>query len=267
MPETAKNILIIDDEEIVHASIKRILTRLGYTVESAMTAQEGLELLRAHEYDAIITDLMMPEMNGVELLGRMQQEGLDTPSIMVTGYPTIKTAIQALRLGAVDYIPKPFTRQELLSPLSRALRKIKGPPTAPPLPGGEEVELGPEGARAPGIGSCFVLPKHSWAVYNQDGTFDVGIEQDFIEAIPEVERIEPPLENDLVEQGHAGLTLSCAGEVHSVFMPLSGRVIQINGPVMGNPKTLDSSAWVLRIVPSQLEEEIKSLTPCQARRP
>jgi DNA-binding NtrC family response regulator len=79
--------------------------------------------MEKEKFDVVITDLMMPEMNGLEILMAMQERQINIPSIMITGYPTIRTAIQAQRLGSVDYIPKPFTRAELLGPLNRALRR------------------------------------------------------------------------------------------------------------------------------------------------
>ncbi len=247
----AKMILVIDDEEIVHSSIKRILARIGHEVESAMTAADGLEMLAKKNYDAVITDLMMPEMNGIEMLHAMKEQQITVPTIMITGYPTIKTAIQSLRLGAVDYIPKPFTRQEILSPLNRALRRS----SEPAKPSGRGA-----GASTPRVDDCYYLPEHSWAHYNEDGTVDVGVESNYLASIAEVTLIELPLENDLVEQGYTGIRLQADGEQHGVFMPLSGRVVQINDKVVADPKSLDAKTWVVKIIPAQLQEELNSLS-------
>jgi len=250
-------ILVIDDEEIVHSSVKRILTRLGYKVEGVFTAQEALQKLEQNSYDAVITDLMMPEMNGIDMLHQMKKRKINVPTIMITGYPTIKTAIQALRLGAVDYIPKPFTRQELLSPLSRALRRSDGAETE--IAGDRPADEIHENEPTPSPGDCFYLPGHSWALYNQDGTVDIGVENGFMDSIPTVEQIETPLENDIIEQGYPGLKLKAALEVHSVFMPLSGRVVAVNEAITTTPSSLYSHIWVLRIIPSQLRTELASL--------
>ena len=256
MPEN-KRILVIDDEEIVHASITRILVRLGYEVVSVFTAQEGLDEMVKNYYDTVITDLMMPEMNGLEMLGEMKARNIDVPSIMVTGYPTIKSAIQALRLGAVDYIPKPFTREELLSPLNRVLRRTNSIIEKADDTGESKEKAKMASTLKPG--DCFYLPEHSWAVYNQDNTVDLGVEMSFLSSLPQINGIETLTENELVEQGFTGIRIKASGEVHGVFMPVSGRVVAVNEDVVGNPSSITADTWVVRIIPSHLEDEIEWL--------
>ncbi len=256
--ESRGKILVIDDEEIVHHSIKRILSRLGYEVDGVFTAQEGLDKLDNDDYLAVITDLMMPEMNGIEMMHAMKEKGVTPPTIMITGYPTIKTAIQALRLGAMDYIPKPFTRQELLSPLNRALRRSAGMQEQQQEREAEQKSY--EKSGQPILpNTCFYLPDHSWAHYNQDGTLDIGVERGFLDSIPEVDEIELPVENDLVEQGYPGFKLKAGGEVHGVFMPFSGRIVTHNEEISSDPSKLAPGVWVIRIIPSQLKEELEPL--------
>lgn len=250
-PEPQARILVIDDEEVIHASIDRILSRIGYLVEGAMNAHQGLAMMESGDYQAVITDLMMPEMNGLEMLEAMREKGLEVPTLMITGYPTIQTAVKALRLGAVDYIPKPFTRPELLGPLNRALRRGDGQNADLPCDQIPFEQLGP--------GQKFILPKHSWAVYNQDGTMDVGVEESFLASLPEIRDLECPLENDLVEQGYPGLKIKTEEEIHAVFMPLSGRVMVVNQEILDRPGKLDCKVWVLRILPGRLKEELGSL--------
>ncbi len=257
MPE-GKRILVIDDEEIIHASITRILTRLGYEVVSVFTAREGLEEMTVNDYDAVITDLMMPEMNGLEMLEEMKARNMGVPSIMVTGYPTIKSAIQSLRLGAVDYIPKPFTRQELLSPLNRAFRRINNIIEEEAAESGN-TKKSLRKATAINPGDCFYLPEHAWAMYNEDNTVELGVESSFLSSLPHVETIETLTENELAEQGFAGIKISASGEVHRVFMPLSGRVVSVNEDVIDNPSSITAETWVLRIIPSNLEDEVEWL--------
>jgi len=256
--ENPGKILVIDDEEIVHHSIKRILSRLGYEVEGVFTAQEALDKLDNNHYSAVITDLMMPEMNGIEMMHAMKERGVNPPTIMITGYPTIKSAIQALRLGAMDYIPKPFTRQELLSPLNRALRRSADMQEKEAEPEEEQKSYARPGQ--PVLpNTCFFLPDHSWALYNQDGTLDIGVERGFLDSIPPVDEIELPVENDLVEQGYPGFKLKAGGEVHGVFMPFSGRIVAANEEVSSDPSKLAPGVWVIRIIPSQLKEELEPL--------
>lgn len=205
---------------------------------------------------------MMPGMNGIELLEKMKKDGIGVPVVMITGYPTIRTAVQALRLGAVDYQAKPFTRQELMGPVNRALRRVVGERvTGPPS---VEIEPGQEGIQAPRVdvlpGDRFVLKEHSWAVYRQDGSMDIGIEASFLGTIGEIAELEAPTSGDVVEQGYVSFKLSTAGgEVHNAFMPLSGQVVEGNPDAAAMPEAIDAATWIVRIIPTRLEEELKLL--------
>lgn len=247
-------ILVVDDEEIVCESVKKILSRESYEVDMVMDAPQALALARSKPYSLLITDLMMPEMNGIELMHSLRKHGLDIPFLMITGYPTIKTAMQALRLGAIDYIPKPFTRTELISPVNRALRRreILEASTSVSAPENTCEPVKP--------GDCFVLPGHSWAVYDQDGTVTIGIEESFLGPAGPVAGIETPDPNEMIEQGYPTIKVKTRDEnVHGVFSPLSGRVVTVNQQILDDPQKLDSSQWVLRIIPSCLQADIVML--------
>ena len=252
-------ILVIDDEEIIHVSLRRMLRRQGHDVESVLSAREGLSKLYENTYDLVITDLMMPEMNGIQLLEQMKKDHLDPPVIMVTGYPTISTAVKALRLGAVDYLAKPFTRQELYGPVNRALRRSES--IADTLTMTLEMPSTDGGLQSPDVqlspGDRFYLREHSWAVYQQDGTMEVGIERSFLDGAGDVSGIECPQDGDLVEQGYISFKLTTsAREMHSVFMPLSGQVMEVNRDALGSPETIDHHTWLVRIIPSKLDTEL-----------
>ncbi len=266
-PIEPARILVIDDEEIIHHSVRKILGRHGHTVDAVLSAAEGIERLCEQDYDLVITDLMMPEMNGIELLERFKRDGIGVPVVMITGYPTIRTAVQALRLGAVDYQAKPFTRQELMGPVNRALRRtgeerVTGPPS---------IELGPdgEGIQAPRVdllpGDCFVLKEHSWARFRQDGSMDVGIEDSFLRAIGEIAALDGPTSGDLVEQGYVHFRLTTTGgEAHNAFMPLSGQVVEVHGDALALPAAITAETWLVRIIPTRLDEELRLLKRCAA---
>jgi len=106
-------------------------------------------------------------------------------------------------------------------------------------------------------GDTFYLREHSWAVFQQDGTMEVGIERSFLDAVGEVDRVECPQDGDLVEQGYISLKLTTvSGEVHSVFMPLSGQVVEVNRDAVGDPAALDRATWLVRIIPGKLDSEL-----------
>jgi len=255
-------ILVIDDEEVIHVSLRRILGRQGHEVDAVLRAEQGLELLQRRRYDLVITDLMMPDVNGIQLLERVRELGLNVPILMITGYPSIRTAVQSLRLGAVDYLAKPFTRQELLGPVNRTLRGA-----------GEDRETASAAAEPPSDadgftepqlqirpGERFFLRKHSWVVYQQDGTVQVGIEKSFLDSIGRITSIELPEETDLVEQGFTGIHLRTADdEEHGMFMPLSGQVLGVNREALEDPSSIGHETWLLQLLPVNLESELAML--------
>jgi len=254
-PNDQTKILAVDDEEIVHASLKKILNRSGYCIETVFSAREGFECMNDKQYDLVIVDLMMPEINGIQFLEALKKRGSTTPVLVITGYPTIPTAVQALRLGAVDYIAKPFTRKELMSPLVRALSIDDPKQTLQP---GKEEAIPDRSDLVPG--TVVVLPRHSWAKYDKEGTFVIGIEASFLNICGSIEELLSPCEMDMVEQGYVGFQLrNMNQEEHSVAIPLSGQVVELNHSLLNNPHLIDSETWLVRIIPSHLDEELGRL--------
>jgi DNA-binding NtrC family response regulator len=118
-------ILVIDDEPVVLKSCDRILSEEGYEIQTVQTGAEGLQKLAGDKFDIVLTDLMMPEMSGMEILKRIIVSYPDSITVMMTGYSTVQTAVEAMKLGAYDYIPKPFTPEELIESVEHALEKKK----------------------------------------------------------------------------------------------------------------------------------------------
>jgi DNA-binding NtrC family response regulator len=118
-------ILVIDDEPVVLKSCDRILSEEGYEIQTVQTGAEGLQRLAGDKFDIVLTDLMMPEISGMEILKRIMASYPDIITVMMTGYSTVQTAVEAMKLGACDYIPKPFTPEELIESVENALEKKK----------------------------------------------------------------------------------------------------------------------------------------------
>lgn len=116
-------VLVIDDEPVILKSCDKILSEEGYEIQAVQTGAEGLQKLAEEKFDIVLTDLMMPEISGMDILKRIMESSLDIIVIMITGYSTVQTAVEAMRLGAYDYIPKPFTPEELVEAVDRALEK------------------------------------------------------------------------------------------------------------------------------------------------
>jgi DNA-binding NtrC family response regulator len=114
-------ILVIDDEMIVCESCKRILEEDGYEVETALSGREAIDKMKENPFDIVLTDLKMPEIDGMEILRTFRKEYPDTIVIMITGFSTVETAVEAMKLGAFDYIPKPFTPDEVSIVVRKAI--------------------------------------------------------------------------------------------------------------------------------------------------
>ncbi|KKR30559.1 MAG: Two component, sigma54 specific, transcriptional regulator, Fis family, partial [Candidatus Gottesmanbacteria bacterium GW2011_GWC2_39_8] len=117
-----ENILLIDDDDSLRKVIAHHLTLDGYRVISASGGKEGIELFKRGEFDLVITDLKMPDMDGMEVLREIKLLRDDVVVIMITAYGTIEKAVEALKAGAFDYITKPFNRDELKIAIGKALQ-------------------------------------------------------------------------------------------------------------------------------------------------
>ncbi|HBV87278.1 MAG TPA: sigma-54-dependent Fis family transcriptional regulator [Desulfosporosinus sp.] len=118
-------ILILDDEAELRSVISKRLSRKGYEVLETGTIQEGLELLRANLFDGILLDLKLPDGNGLDLLEKIKGQQPDVQIIMLTGHGTIESAIEAMKLGAFDYLTKPCNLSELEITLQKACDQRK----------------------------------------------------------------------------------------------------------------------------------------------
>ena len=116
-----EKILVVDDESTICNSVKKILSRKGFTVDNTLNAEDALEKMKTNKYDLLITDLMMPKTNGLELLELVKKHYPDIDVLIITGYSSIESAVKATKLGALDYISKPFTPDELNDRIQKAV--------------------------------------------------------------------------------------------------------------------------------------------------
>lgn len=122
---TEENVLVVDDEAVIRDVCEQILESEGYTVTTAASGKEALHLVSEHKYDAVVTDIMMPDMSGLELLEVIKRTSMDVSTIVITGLGTFDMATQSDRLGAREFVVKPFTPDELSEAVRKALRKRK----------------------------------------------------------------------------------------------------------------------------------------------
>lgn len=115
-------LLVVDDEDTICRGCRRFLAREGFRVQTSTDAQEGLNLAREWNYDAILLDIRMPEMDGIQFLEELRKTKPDVPVIIITGYPSEETEASSKRLGATHYITKPFGPDRVTQAVCELLR-------------------------------------------------------------------------------------------------------------------------------------------------
>lgn len=120
MSET-RRVLVVDDEQEVRDTLSSVLKSLDYVPYVAANGVEALEIIKKEKIDVVLSDLYMPEMDGIELLKRVRALDKKVVFLMITAHPTIETAVEAVKKGAYDYLTKPFHIEEVRLKINRAL--------------------------------------------------------------------------------------------------------------------------------------------------
>jgi DNA-binding NtrC family response regulator len=115
------HLLAVDDDGAIRELLKEFFQGLGYEIALAANGSEALSIIRQQDFDCIISDHVMPDMNGLELLERLREQNKKIPFLMITGYPAIETAVEVMKRGAYDYITKPLQLEDVRIKVERAL--------------------------------------------------------------------------------------------------------------------------------------------------
>lgn len=118
-------VLVVDDEGANRYSVSKTLQRVGYIVSEAATGEEALEIMGKQLFDVVLTDIRMPGLDGVELLRRIKEDSPDVIVILMTAYASLGTAVEALRLGAHDYLIKPSSSQDIRQSVARGVERAQ----------------------------------------------------------------------------------------------------------------------------------------------
>ena len=118
-------VLVIDDDEGVRDALSAFLSETGFEVSTASNGHQGIELLKEEKFDVFLVDLVMPGKGGLDLLKEASELNITTPAIVVTAHATVRTAVEAMKVGAFDYVTKPFVLDELLIIIDRAINVSK----------------------------------------------------------------------------------------------------------------------------------------------
>jgi len=116
-----RKVLVVDDEPIVTRSCRRVLAEAGYEVDTSDSGREGMGRALAEDFDLIVTDLKMPDLDGMQLVRTLRSQRPHTAVVVITGYGTVRSAVEATKAGVSDYIEKPFTPEQITEAANRAL--------------------------------------------------------------------------------------------------------------------------------------------------
>ncbi len=249
--KTKPKILIVDDEINVCKSIASALEDQGYIIDTALSGEEGLNKHSENKYDLIVADLMMPDITGIELLKRVKEKTPNVQFIVVTGYPSIKTAVEAIKLGAFDYIPKPFTPDELRSLVNRALQYYSM----------EKPELKPIPA------DYYCIIDNCWAKIEGGGNVRIGVHERLIKDMKEIAMLELPNVGEIRYQGEACARITTIdNRTFRIWTPVSGKIIAINEGIYKELDKLTNDpyyeGWLILLKPTNLDADLKNLVKC-----
>lgn len=258
------DILLIDDEQVVRDAVRRVCEAGGLTIETAADAKTGLEKVQKDTYRLVVCDIMLPELDGFHILDSMQRLGVRSPLIMITGYSTMQNAVDALKNGAIDFVPKPFTADELESAIHRGLQYhalTQGPASL----GEGEIDLSTLAVPCPT--DYYRLGNLSWARIEPNGSGLIGVTDLFLKTVSPVGEVRfRELDCELVQGTACAEIASEDGLVHDVLSPFSGRIIERNDELLSTPKMLEKdpyfAAWLYRILPIDVAHGLKQLTTC-----
>jgi DNA-binding response OmpR family regulator len=119
------HILVMEDELSVAKGLKMVLTEEGYAVDLAMTGQAALDTFDRAAFDLLVADLRLPDINGIEVIKQVKTKSPQTEVVVITGYASVSSAVDAMKLGAYDYLPKPFTDDQIKAAIDGALGDLK----------------------------------------------------------------------------------------------------------------------------------------------
>lgn len=245
---TPPRILVVDDEDVIVGAARRLLSADGFDVVAAADAEAGLEALAggAGAVDVALVDLQLPGLSGLDFVERAAAAHPGLAVIVMTGYASVDTAVASLRRGAFDFLPKPFTFDELRSPVRRALRYLARP----------EAPAAPPGYARLGL--------HAWTCPEAGGTARLGLTDTFVATAGSVAHLALPEPNDLLWQGGPLARLTAAdGLDHVARAPLGGRVVEVNDRLAADPGRVAAdpyrAGWLARIRPADAPAELANL--------
>jgi FixJ family two-component response regulator len=257
-------ILAVDDESVVLDSFRKILVVAGYAIDTVESGREALGLVQKNKYDFVFTDLKMPEMDGLDVVKGVKHFSPETDVVVITGFATIDSAVNAMKFGAMDYVQKPFTEDELVEFTKKCLirrqdrieKQLK--PTVrlatAERPHEHEFVL---------PGGVFISAGHVWANVTVPGLVRIGMDDFVRKMVGRIEAIEFPAKGSQVKKGERLFAIR-QGERTAIFKsPITGKINSINSELAQNLAWLEKQpyekGWICSIKPDQLAAELENL--------
>jgi CheY-like chemotaxis protein len=265
--EPKARILAVDDESIILDSFRKILVVAGYSIDTVEDGREALGLIRKRDYDFVFTDLKMPTMDGLEVTKAVKHLRPDIDVIVITGYASIDTAVETMKYGAMDYVQKPFTEDELIDFFNKCVIKRKDrlerqmkPTVRLVTPSTAASDSRHEFNVPAGI---FISPNHTWVNVEMNGTARVGLDDFARKIINNIDAVELPPLNKNVKKGDPLFAIKHNTQTITISSPISGKVTVLNSEHAEHPEWIASKpfelSWMCCIEPSALADELRTL--------
>jgi CheY-like chemotaxis protein/glycine cleavage system H lipoate-binding protein len=259
------DILVIDDEQVIIDAVVKICSAENFSVDSAIDAQAALAKLVKNSYRLIICDIMMPGMDGFEFLDVIRERRIYSPVIMTTGFSTVDNAVRSLYSGAIDFIPKPFTSDELLNAVIRGMKYIEIQSLLKNQKDNSSVIYVPCPAK------YYRLGYSSWASEESTGSILIGATDLFIKTIENFSSIDLlTIDEELIQGNSCAFFKDQSERIYPLLSPITGRILEINSKIVKDKTLLEKDpyfeGWLYRLIPSDSEYELKKLINCSSDR-
>lgn len=257
-----RDILIIEDEPSVSRAVEMVCDEEGMSVTAVDNATSALEILERTEFRLAICDIMMQGMDGFGFLEALDNRGHSVPVVMMTGFSTMENAVKSLAKGAVDYIPKPFTADELLTVIRRSLRSgiLREKLRAASLRSDRTLSFVPTPLEYHRLGYV------SWVKMEDEGTAKVGVSDLFLKSVEGIREFELSAVGEQLVQGiPCAVATSSSGAEHGIMCPMSGKILEVNEEALSDPLLVEKDpyfrGWLYRILPSHPDSNLRWLSP------
>lgn len=260
-------ILAVDDEPVILDSFRKILVLEGYAVDTVETGQEALGLIQKNNYDFLFTDLKMPSMDGLEVTKAAKHLRPDIDVVIITGYGTIESAVSSMKYGALDYVQKPFTEDELITFINHALirrqKRLEDQVQAKVHLVTSLAGASPSHKRVNLPAGLFIAPGHTWLSLKENGTVTVGLDDFVQKMIGPVEGILIPEAGATFKRGDPLFQIRKGGQTLSFLSPVKGQILKINKDIADDLDRVHANptefGWICSLEPQSLTSDLYQL--------